>query len=132
MALAQLPEGERKAALMELTELGMALGRTKETLDCPKGVRLLDMPPGRRSVQEFFYYFVMKLFYNPALTLERHYVNNLNAFGHEHVLHLPESEILAILVELGYDLELWNPRGNGVAIIAVRTGLSEQEAARSC
>jgi len=107
-------------AVKPLTKLGMALGEIKQELDVPEDIPFLEIKKGKYNLQRFFYYHIMKLFYNPDLPFQRHVVNNWNAYYPKHVLFLPAAEIRAFFVELGFSFEIWNEEGNGVAIVAIK------------
>ena len=126
--VSKLPKDKVLEVIKPLTELGMELGQVHDEIHIERDIPCLGIETGIYSVHELFYYYFIKLFYNPTLPFERHVVNNLNAFGPEHVLFLPENEILAIFVESGFDIETWSSRGNGVGIVAVKTGMTEAQA----
>jgi arsenite methyltransferase len=107
-------------AVKPLTKLGIALGQIKEEIDIPEDIPFLDIKKGKYNLQRFFYYHIMKLFYNPELPFQRHVVNNWNAYYPKHVLFLPAAEIRSFFEELGFRFEIWNEEGNGVALIAVK------------
>lgn len=107
-------------AIIPLTKLGLELGKIKEELDISDDVPLLGIPKGKYNIQRFFYYYIMKLFYNPDLPFQRHVVNNWNAFYPRHVLFLPAEQIKELFEGAGLRPELWNEEGNGVAVIAVK------------
>ncbi len=107
-------------AIKPLTLLGIALGQIKEELEIPEDIPFLDIKKGKYNMQRFFYYHIMKLFYNPALPLQRHFVNNWNAYYPKHVLFLPPAEIRSYFEQLGFRFEIWNEEGNGISIIAIK------------
>jgi ubiquinone/menaquinone biosynthesis C-methylase UbiE len=107
-------------AVKPLTKLGIALGQIKEEIDIPEDIPFLDIKKGKYNLQRFFYYHIMKLFYNPELPFQRHVVNNWNAYYPKHVLFLPAAEIRSFFEDLGFRFEIWNEEGNGVALIAVK------------
>ena len=107
-------------AVKPLTKLGMALGEIKQELDVPEDIPFLEIKKGKYNLQRFFYYHIMKLFYNPELPFQRHVVNNWNAYYPKHVLFLPAAEIRSFFEDLGFRFEIWNEEGNGVALIAVK------------
>jgi arsenite methyltransferase len=107
-------------AIKPLTELGIALGQIKEEIDIPEDIPYLEIKKGKYNVQRFFYYHIMKLFYNPELPFQRHAVNNWNAYYPKHVLFLPPAEIRSFFEQLGFRFEIWNEEGNGVSLIAVK------------
>jgi len=107
-------------AVKPLTKLGIALGKIKEEIDVPEDIPFLEIKKGRYNLQRFFYYHFMKLFYHPDLPFQRHVVNNWNAYYPKHVLFLPPEQIRSFFERLGFQFELWNEQGNGVAIIALK------------
>jgi SAM-dependent methyltransferase len=100
-----------------LTELGIALGKLNVAIDVPD-IPLLGVTAGRYDLQRFFYYHIMKLFYQPDLPFQRHIVNNWNAYSPKHVQFLPEQAIRRYFDD--FEPLHWNARGNGVAIIAAK------------
>jgi len=107
-------------AVKPLTQLGIALGKIKEPLEIPEDIPCLDVKKGTYSVQSFFYYHIMKLFYNPDLPFIRHNVNNWNAYYPKHVLFLDPDDIRSYFVANAFDIETWNTQGNGIGIVAVK------------
>jgi arsenite methyltransferase len=108
-------------AVKPLTKLGIALGQIKEELDVPEDIPFLEIKKGKYNLQRFFYYHIMKLFYNPDLAFQRHVVNNWNAYYPKHVQFLPPAQIRSFFEQLGFRFEIWNEEGNGISLIAVRT-----------
>ena len=107
-------------AVKPLTKLGIALGQIKEELDIPEDIPFLEIKKGKYNLQRFFYYHIMKLFYNPELPFQRHVVNNWNAYYPKHVLFLPPAEIRSLFEQLGFRFEIWNEEGNGISLIAIK------------
>ena len=85
-----------------------------------QGFPYLEIKKGTYSVQMFFYYHIMKLFYNPELPFIRHNVNNWNAYYPKHVLFLDPDTIRGYFLENGFEIDTWNPQGNGIGIVAVK------------
>jgi ubiquinone/menaquinone biosynthesis C-methylase UbiE len=108
------------AAVKPLTELGIALGEIKDKLVVPNDIPFLDIKKGTYTVQTFFYYHIMKLFYNPSLPFKRHVINNLNAYAPKHVLFHSEEEIRSFFIDLGFKLDTWTAQGNGIGIVAIK------------
>ncbi len=119
-AISKLPPREAIAAVEPLTELGIALGKVKEEVEVPHDIPFLEIKKGKYKVQTFFYYHIMKLFYNPDLPFKRHVINNLNAYAPKHVLFLPEAEIRSFFTDLGFKIESWSAEGNGIGIVAAK------------
>lgn len=105
-------------AMKPLTKLGIALGELKQTIDVPEDIPFLGIKAGKYDLQRFIYYHFMKLFYNPELPFTRHVVNNWNAYYPGHVLFHSLDELRKMVVRAGFELELFNDQGNGVALIA--------------
>lgn len=129
--IAPMDENHAQQAMAALTHLGIALGETKAKITLPD-IPVLGVTAGTYDLQRFFYYYILKLFYSPRLSFQQHVINNLNAFRPQQVAFLEEGEIMRMFVENGYDLETWNASGNGIGIVARRTGLTEEQAAASC
>lgn len=115
---AMSPENARKA-IAHLTVLGKELGKIKEKLyldDIPE----LGVEAGIYTLHEFFYYFIMKLFYHPDLPFERHVTNNWNAFYPNPVEFIEPGILHNILTKLRLECEVFNEHGNGIGVIAVK------------
>jgi arsenite methyltransferase len=108
-------------AVKPLTKLGIALGQIKDELDIPEDIPYLEIKKGKYNLQRFFYYHIMKLFYNPELPFQRHVVNNWNAYYPKHVQFLPPAQIRSFFEQLGFRFEIWNEEGNGISLIAVKS-----------
>ena len=107
-------------AVKPLTKLGIALGELKQQIEIPEDIPFLEIKAGKYDLQRFFYYHIMKLFYNPELPFTRHVVNNWNAYYPKHVLFLPAEEIKGFFPKAGMRIEECHEQGNGVSIIAVK------------
>jgi len=118
--ISKMTPPEAFEAVKPLTKLGIALGRIKEELEIPEDIPFLEIKKGRYSLQRFFYYHIMKLFYNPELPFQRHVVNNWNAYYPKHVQFLPAAQIKTFFERLGFHFEIWNEEGNGISVIAVK------------
>jgi arsenite methyltransferase len=116
--ISQMDPREAIEAVKPLTELGIALGKIDQELDIPSDIPVLGVKKGKYNLQRFFYYHIMKLFYNPELPFMRHVINNLNAYYPKHVLFLPADEIKSYLTGLDLKIEVWTDQGNGVGIVA--------------
>lgn len=118
--ISQMAPQDGFEAVKPLTKLGMALGQIKEELDIPEDIPFLGIKKGKYNLQRFFYYHIMKLFYNPELPFQRHVVNNWNAYYPKHVQFLPPEQIKSFFETLNFRFEIWNEEGNGIAVIAVK------------
>jgi arsenite methyltransferase len=118
--ISKLPTQDAIAAVEPLTELGIALGKVRDEIEIPHDIPFLEIRKGKYKVQEFFYYHIMKLFYNPDLPFKRHVINNLNAYAPRHVLFLPEADIRSFFTHLNFRIESWSAQGNGIGIVAVK------------
>jgi len=118
--LSAMPPEAAFEAVKPLTQLGIALGKIKEPLEVTEDIPYLEIKKGTYSVQMFFYYHIMKLFYNPELPFIRHNVNNWNAYYPKHVLFLDPDTIRGYFLENGFEIDTWNPQGNGIGLVAVK------------
>ncbi len=107
-------------AVKPLTELGIALGKIDRELEIPSDIPILGIKKGKYNLQRFFYYHIMKLFYNPDLPFMRQVINNLNAYYPKHVLFLPPEEIRSYFLDLNMKIEGWSEQGNGLGIVATK------------
>lgn len=117
---AKMTPEEAFEATKPLTKLGIALGELKQEIDIPEDIPMLGIKAGKYDLQRFFYYHIMKLFYNPDLPFTRHVVNNWNAYAPGHVLYLPAEEIKSFFPAAGMTIEESNEQGNGISIVAVK------------
>ena len=122
---AMSPENARKA-IEGLTYLGREIGRVSQLVSKEGwGLELDDIPElgiqqGSYTVHEFFYYFIMKLFYHPDLPFSRHVTNNWNAFYPNPVEFIEPGILHNILTKLRLECELFHEHGNGIGVIAVK------------
>lgn len=113
---AMSPENARKA-IEGLTRLGMELGGIKSKLYI-ENIPELGIEAGEYTVQKFFYYYIMKLFYHSNLPFERHVTNNWNAFYPSPVTFTEPRQFRTMLAALQLEPETFNTKGNGIAVIA--------------
>ena len=104
--ISNMPPEAGFEATKALTMLGIALGQIEEPLVIPHDIDCLGIKAGRYNLQRFFYYHIMKLFYNAELPLVRHVVNNWNAYSPKHVTFLPAQKIREYLDD--FEPILWN------------------------
>lgn len=76
--LAPLSNQEAYDALIPLTKLGQVLGRTKVEIEIDEPIEMLGIPAGKFDLQRFFYYYVLKTFYNDKLSFERANMQNFD------------------------------------------------------
>jgi len=119
-AVASMSPQDAYQAVESLTKLGIALGETKQEIEIPEDIPMLEIKAGKYDLQRFFYYHILKLFYHPNLPFTRHVVNNWNAFFPKHVLYLPAEEIKGYFAEMGLDIKECYEEGNGISVIAVK------------
>ena len=119
-AISKMSPQDAFEAVKPLTKLGIALGELKQQIEVPEDIPFLEIKAGKYDLQRFFYYHIMKLFYNPGLPFTRHVVNNWNAYYPKHVLFLPAEEIKSFFTKAGMRIEECHEQGNGVSIIAVK------------
>ena len=118
--LSGLPPEEAFEAVKPLTKLGIALGELKQEIEIREDIPILEIKAGKYDLQRFIYYYIIKLFYNPALPFTRHVVNNWNAYYPKHVLFLPPEEIKSFFPKAGLRIEQCLEEGNGLSVIAVK------------
>lgn len=118
--ISEMSPQEGFEAVKPLTKLGIALGQIKDELEVPEDIPFLGIRKGKYNLQRFFYYHIMKLFYNPELPFQRHVVNNWNAYYPKHVQFLPSEKIKSFFEDLNFRFEIWNEEGNGISVIAVK------------
>jgi arsenite methyltransferase len=118
--LSRMPAEEAFEAVKPLTKLGIALGKLKQEIEIPEDIPILEIKAGKYDLQRFFYYNIMKLFYNASLPFTRHVVNNWNAYYPKHVLFLSPEEIKSFFPKAGLRIEECAEEGNGLSVIAVK------------
>lgn len=74
--LRNLSNEEAWHKLMPLTKLGKILGDLNIEIELDEDVDLLEMPKGKHNLQRFFYWYIMKIYYDPNFTLEE--MNQVN------------------------------------------------------
>ena len=116
--ISKMAPSEAFEAVKPLTKLGIALGELKQIIVVPEDIPFLEIKAGTYDLQRFFYYHIMKLFYNAELPFTRHVVNNWNAYFPANVLFHTIDEIRRMVAAAGMEFEHFNDQGNGVALIA--------------
>lgn len=85
----KLPTAEAFEQVQSLTVLGKALSAIEQQVDVP-AIPLLNIPAGRYSVQQLFYWHFLKCFWNDELSFEENNLVNFDwyhpRYAHRHTL----------------------------------------------
>lgn len=108
-------------ALKPLTSLGEQLGSIEKELDLPQGLSLLDIPPGKISLQRFFYWHIFKAFYHPELSFEEMNHINFDWFAPKNAFRQTPEEVSSWCSELGLTIKRMHIENAGITIIAQKT-----------
>jgi len=104
-----------------LTKLGIELGKLNAEIDVEE-IPILGVKAGKYDLQRFFYYHIMKLFYNTNLPFTRHVVNNWNAYTPKKILFHETSEIVEFCKKANLEIIQIIDEGNGVSLTAKKNG----------
>ena len=121
-AISSMDPKEAFEAMIPLTKLGNALGEIKQEIVITEDIDILGIPAGKYDIQRFFYYYMIKLFYNPDLSFTRSNLNNFNAFYPQHVQFTDPEDAKTYCAEAGLEIEEMYTEGNGITIIARKNG----------
>ncbi len=119
-AISLMPPEEALKAMEPLTKLGCALGDLNQEIEIPEDIPILGIPAGKHDLQRLFYYYVVKLFYNPDLPFTRANLANFNAYYPQHILFTDPKDVEAYCTDSGLQIEEMYTEGNGISIIAMK------------
>ena len=119
-AISSMPPEEALKAVEPLTKLGCALGDLNQEIEIPEDIPILGIPAGKHDLQRLFYYYVVKLFYNPDLPFTRANLANFNAYYPQHILFSDPSDVETYCEDSGLRIEEMYTEGNGISIIAIK------------
>lgn len=105
-------------ALNPLTSLGIQLGNINAELDLPYGFPLLDIPPGKISLQQFFYWHIFKAFYHADLSFDEMNHINFDWFAPKNAFRQTAEEVCAWCDELGLSIRRKHIENSGITIVA--------------
>lgn len=105
-------------ALRPLTELGIQLGRIDAELDFPDGLPILDVPPGKISLQRFFYWHIFKAFYNPAMAFDEMLHINFDWYAPKNAFRQTPEEVRQWCAELAFDICRMDVEPAGITVVA--------------
>jgi SAM-dependent methyltransferase len=118
--LKNMTDEEAWKALESLTKLGMALGELNVELEVSEDIPFLGIHKGKIDIQRFFYWNVLKQFYNPEFSFDE--MNHVN-FDWFRPLnchrHTPE-EITQWCSEAGLAIEHIHVQEAGITVVSVR------------
>ena len=103
---------------VRLTKLGKYLSDLKLTLNIPEGVPLLGFKKGRMDLQRFFYWHILKCFWNEDMDFDYNVMINFDWYYPKYAHRHTESEIINWFQKLKLKLEIMNDVESGFYIIA--------------
>jgi arsenite methyltransferase len=116
--ISTLPAERAWEEAAKLTKLGKYLSGLKLTLSIPEDMPLLGFKKGRIDLQRFFYWNILKCFWNAEMSFDNNVTINFDwyypKYGHRHTEH----EIRHWLIKLNLSLEMINDVESGFYIIA--------------
>lgn len=119
--LSVMNDQEAYKALVPLTKLGETLGRLKVTLDVPEEIAFLGIPKGKMDLQRFFYYYVLKTFYNHTLPFERANMQNFDWYRPLNAQTSTFEEMAQHCTKVNLEVERHWISPSGISILATKS-----------
>jgi SAM-dependent methyltransferase len=112
-----MPADECMEFCRTVTELGRALTNVHAKVDVPEAIPLLGIEAGTQDVQRFFYWNVMKAFWNEEFDYELNVLVNFDWYHPRFAYRHTPDEVRAWFGELGLDLERLDIGDAGISAI---------------
>lgn len=119
--LANMTDEEAYEALIPLTKLGQALGKLNVTLDVPEDISYLGIPSGKIDLQRFFYYYILKTFYNPSLPFDRANFQNFDWYRPLNAHTSTPQEVGQYCADAGLQVQRQLVSHSGVAVLTTKS-----------
>ncbi len=103
---------------VRLTKLGKYLSGLKLTLNIPEDIPLLGFKKGRVDLQRFFYWHILKCFWNEKMDFDYNVMINFDWYYPKYAHRHTESEIRKWFNNLKLTLEIMNDVESGFYIVA--------------
>jgi SAM-dependent methyltransferase len=103
-----------------ITRLGKALADLNATVTIPEDVPLLDIKAGTYDVQRFFYWNVMKCFWNEDFDFSSNAIINFDWYSPTHAYRYGEEEVQAWCSELGLNPLRFDVVEAGISVLATK------------
>lgn len=116
-----LSNNEAWEALKPLTKLGIALGELNTDIDIPEDIPFLGIKRGKVSIQEFFYYNIVKAYYEPNFSLDEMNHINFDWFRPLNCHRHSPDEIETFCSKAGLSIEHFNVQPSGITVVARKT-----------
>jgi SAM-dependent methyltransferase len=104
-----------------MARLGRALSTLKGTVDIREEIPLLGIAPGRYDPQRFFYWNVLKCFWNDQFDFRTNAVINFDWYHPESAYRYSPEEIRRWCRELGLRVRRFNVVEAGISVLATKT-----------
>jgi SAM-dependent methyltransferase len=117
----QLTAGECFQFCESITELGKALSDLKVEIDLPKSIPILGIDAGRQDVQRFFYWNVMKCFWNDRFDFITNVVVNFDWYHPKYAWRHSPEEVRQWFVQHGMDIQRFDIAPSGITVLGHMT-----------
>jgi SAM-dependent methyltransferase len=105
-------------AVIPITRLGKLLGELDIEIDIPERIDLLDIDAGKINLQRFFYWHILKCFYQPDYTLDEMNHINFDWFAPRNAFRQSPEEVRAWCNEAGLVILHEQVQEAGITIVA--------------
>lgn len=116
--ISALPPKKAWEEAVKLTKLGKYLSNLKLTLNIPEDMPLLGIKKGRVDLQRFFYWHILKCFWNEKMDFDYNVMINFDWYYPKYAHRHTESEIRNWFKKLRLTLEIMNDVESGFYIVA--------------
>lgn len=113
-----LSDEEAWEALKPLTKLGKTLGELKLEIDVPEEIPFLEIPKGKITLQELFYWKICKLYYRDNFTLDEMNLINYDWYRPLNCRRHTKEEVIGFCRDAGLSIEHMNVQASGITIVA--------------
>jgi hypothetical protein len=102
-----------------ITQLGQELSKYKRKISIPE-IEVLGLPAGEYTIQEIFYYGIVKCFWNTDFSLDENNMNNYDWFYPAHAWRQSQEDVEKWLKELNCEYQFNEANMNGLSVLIKR------------
>lgn len=103
--------------IMQITKLGEALMAQNIKIKVPCDIPMLEIKAGEYDLQRFFYYKILKMFWNDGMSLEENHIVNFDWYYPKISPRFTEEEVKVILSELNVEIVDYKATEGGIGAI---------------
>lgn len=103
--------------VLKLSKLGQSLREQNVTITIPCDIPFLEIEAGEYDLQRFFYYKILKMFWNDGMSLEENHTVNFDWYYPKISPRFSEEEVHSMLKDLNVDVIDFKATEGGIGVI---------------